>query len=88
MGRIRFEWIGWLFLLILLPGTACTAPREIGYRGKVLEYETKGPIEGAVVVAYWNERRATVAGGSTRLFEVKETLTDKKGEWQIGRAHV
>lgn len=83
MYRIRFTLISLFALMFLLQGTACTAPRNIGYQGKVLEYETKEPIEGAVVVAYWYERRATVAGGSTRLFEVKETLTDKNGEWNI-----
>lgn len=53
------------------------------YRGKVIDADTKKPIEGAVVVASWLEERPTIAGGTTRTKDVKETLTDKDGEWSI-----
>ena len=53
------------------------------YSGKVIDADTKEPIEGAVVVASWLESTATVTGGSQRSKDVKETLTNKDGEWKI-----
>jgi len=57
--------------------------KEITFRGRVIDYDTREPIEGAVVVASWLEARPTISGESTRLKDVKETLTDKNGEWSI-----
>jgi hypothetical protein len=53
------------------------------FRGKVIDADTKEPIEGVVVVASWNEERATPAGPTSRLKDVKEILTNKNGEWVI-----
>ena len=57
--------------------------KEITFRGRVIDYDTREPIEGAVVVASWLEARPTISGESTRLKDVKETLTDRNGEWSI-----
>jgi hypothetical protein len=61
------------------------------FKGRVIDADTKEPIEGAVVVAYWYKARDTIAGESTTLKDVKECLTDKNGEWSIsgpkGRPH-
>lgn len=56
---------------------------KIGVMVGVIDFETKEPIEGAVVVAYWYERMAAPAGGVTRLKDVKETSTDRNGAWSI-----
>lgn len=61
----------------------CTTVYGETFRGKVIDANTKEPIEGAVVVASWNEERATPAGPTTRLKDIKETLTNKNGEWVI-----
>jgi hypothetical protein len=54
------------------------------FSGRVIDAETKEPIEGAVVVAYWYEARTTTIGSeSTRIKDVQECLTDKNGEWTI-----
>jgi hypothetical protein len=53
------------------------------FKGRVIDADTKEPIEGAVVVATWHEEQATVTGSTSRLKDVKETLTNKKGEWVI-----
>jgi len=61
------------------------------FKGRVIDADTKEPIEGAVVVIYWYKATATITGDSTTLKDVKECLTDKNGEWSItgpkGRPH-
>jgi len=51
------------------------------FRGKVIDTETKEPIEGAVVVVVYEKHVYGPAGGYTSVIKVKETLTDKKGEF-------
>ncbi len=53
------------------------------FRGKVIDAETKEPIEGAVVVAIYNAHPiiSGPAGGSAYIIKIKETLTDEKGEF-------
>lgn len=53
------------------------------FKGRLIDADTKEPIEGAVVVASWNKAIDTIAGESTTLIDVKECLTDKNGEWSI-----
>jgi hypothetical protein len=54
-----------------------------GYHGRVIDADTNASIEGAVVVASWREERPTIAGPTSRLKDVKETLTDKNGQWSL-----
>jgi len=68
-----------MFLFVFLATTACDAT----FKGKVIDADTKQPIEGAVVIAAWHEEQAIPTGSTTRLKDVKETLTDKNGEWVI-----
>jgi len=67
----------WLFLSL----NAYAA--DMTYQGKVIDADTLEPIEGAVVVAVWNEERATIAGADVRFREARETLTDRNGDWAI-----
>lgn len=60
-----------------------TSAYSATFTGKVIDVDTKEPIEGAVVVASWTEEKATVTGGTSGLKDVKETLTDKNGEWVL-----
>lgn len=69
-----------IFLFIIFSSTTASAAI---FKGRVIDAETKEPIEGAVVVAHWVEARGDIAGPSTELKDVKETLTDKNGEWII-----
>ena len=76
-----------LSVLIILASivvmTPCVFSNDITYQGKVIDADTKEPIEGAVVVVYWLKAWQTIAGEGTKLKEVKETLTDKNGEWSV-----
>ncbi len=84
-GRVEGLWmIGKIVLIsfcafVVFCSSACAAT----FGGRVIDADTKEPIEGAVVVAKWLEERATITGSGTRLRDVKEALTDKNGEWEI-----
>jgi hypothetical protein len=66
-----------LFIVIFIQASDRT------YQGRVIDAETKEPIEGAVVVAEWWEEKGAFFGSLERLRDVKETLTDRDGKWSI-----
>ena len=78
---LSFVLIAVLVPAFLIVMTECAFAKDIIYRGKVIDAYTREPIEGAVVVVYWLKAWQTVSGESTELKEVKETLTDRNGEW-------
>lgn len=49
------------------------------YRGKVIDAETKEPIEGAVVLGVWRKRELFSFHPRYLFEEAKEVLTDKEG---------
>ncbi|MBI5674555.1 MAG: hypothetical protein HZC48_01840 [Nitrospirae bacterium] len=53
------------------------------FKGKVIDAETKEPIEGAVVVVVYKKHSliSGPGGGYSSVIKIKETLTDKKGEF-------
>ncbi|MFH2047593.1 MAG: carboxypeptidase-like regulatory domain-containing protein [Pseudomonadota bacterium] len=52
------------------------------FRGRVIDADTKEPIEGAVIVAlYMKWEFGGPGGGNTEPMDAKETLTDKNGEF-------
>ncbi len=53
------------------------------YNGRVIDAETKEPIEGAVVVVEYEKETVGVPEHYSSVIEVKETLTDKNGEFHI-----
>lgn len=73
--------IGLILILLLIVMLAHASDRT--YRGKVVDADTKEPIEGAVAVAIWRQSKGTMTGPTTRFKDSKETLTDKHGEWSI-----
>ena len=71
-----------LFVVILLiPATACYAAGP--WRGKVIDAETKQPVEGAAVVAVWEKDISGPAGTLQYFLDAEETATDKNGEFKI-----
>ena len=56
------------------------------FKGRVIDAETKQPIEGAVVVILYYKRSTfspNVGGPNSFVTKARETLTDKKGEFHI-----
>jgi len=54
------------------------------FRGRVIDAETKQPIEGSVVVVLYEKWEfGGPGGGYTLPMDAKETLTDNKGEFYL-----
>ncbi len=72
-------------MIVLMTATGCAGFIRGPFSGKVIDSETKEPIEGAVVLVKWNKSVVTGSPGGPTSFieEIKETLTDKKGEFYI-----
>ncbi len=66
--------------LVSLPVPAMAAGP---WKGRIIDIETKEPIEGAVVLAVWQRAYRTLAGDNTYFYKAKEVLTDKEGRYEI-----
>ena len=55
------------------------------FQGKVVDGETKQPIEGAVVLGLYYFTAYTIAGSNSYLEEAQETVTDANGEFKLPR---
>lgn len=55
------------------------------FKGKVVDSDTKKPIEGAVVLALYYYEIYGVAGADLILKDGQETLTDENGEFELPR---
>ncbi len=53
------------------------------YKGKVIDADTREPIEGVVVLGTWYREYPTAAGAVHKFYDAKETVTDKNGEFEI-----
>lgn len=58
---------------------------ESAFRGKLIDADTKQPIEGAVVLVEYKKQTMNIFGGGAgnSIINVRETLTDKNGRFQI-----
>ena len=56
---------------------------EGAYRGKVIDAETKEPIEGVVVLGVWYSQLWSPGGGVSEYYDARETVTDKNGEFTM-----
>jgi hypothetical protein len=77
----KFFFLFLLLSVLLVPASGCYAKGP--WKGKVIDAETKQPIEGAAVVAHWNYETLGPTGGGTNFLDAKETVTDKNGEFEI-----
>lgn len=53
------------------------------WKGRIIDIETKEPLEGAVVVAFWSRVWRTPAGNVASVYEGKEVLTDREGRFEM-----
>lgn len=70
--------------LFLLFCSGCTIVGYDGpYEGKVIDFETQKPIEGAVVFGEWTKHTPSIAGAIGTDYDYKETLSDKNGNFNL-----
>jgi hypothetical protein len=80
--RIKTAAISLALLLILTSG--CAIVHRYGpYYGKVVDAETKEPLEGAAVLVKCNTQGYGPGGSVSRYVDAQETVTDKNGEFRI-----
>lgn len=72
-----------LLLVTYLIFVALQAKAAGPWEGRIIDIETKEPLEGAVVLAVWLRAYRTPAGDNTYFYEAKEVLTDKEGRYEI-----
>ena len=79
-----------LISTLLLPGCYDCLYRTLHFiqyegthRGKIVDADTGAPIEGVVVLGTWSRVYPNVAGASHELYDARETVTDKNGEFSI-----
>ncbi|MGC2424562.1 MAG: carboxypeptidase-like regulatory domain-containing protein [Nitrospirota bacterium] len=73
-----------LALSMLFVSSVGCANEQGPWHGKVIDAETKQPIEGAVVVAIFKKSSFALGSGPVDSFaDTKEVLTDKNGEFMI-----
>jgi hypothetical protein len=72
-----------LFVFIIITNlSACSIYRyEEDYKGRILDADTKLPIEGVVVLAVWYKE--VFPAEASQVYDAKETLTDVNGEFFI-----
>ena len=73
-----------LFPFVIASSAGCTMTHKFGpYYGKVIDAETREPIEGAAVLVVFYTEQAGPAGSVTHYADALETVTDKKGEFSF-----
>jgi hypothetical protein len=83
-----FLWVVVLIFAVGIPkvghsGWGWLVYHERSFKGKVIDAETKEPIEGAVVVAQYYINMLGPTGSHSTLTDVQEGLTDKKGDFNL-----
>jgi len=70
--------------LIFTAGCAYPIRYDGPYQGRVIDAETKQPIEGVVVLGVWYKIAGVGAGGASHEFyDAQEKVTNKNGEFSI-----
>lgn len=67
----------------------CAITRTVGpFMGKIVDVETKEPLEGAVVLVWFHTRAASPGGSVASIADVFEALTNANGEFMIPKTRV
>lgn len=79
-----------LGLALAAAGPISTAAAEGPWRGQVLDAESRQPLDGVVVLAYWYRYRfhpvhLVVGHQAPEFFDAVETVTGAQGRWEIAK---
>lgn len=53
------------------------------YKGRIIDAESKQPIEGVVVLGTWSRIHTNIAGANHSFYDARESVTDKNGDFEI-----
>jgi hypothetical protein len=53
------------------------------WTGKIIDADTKEPLEGVVVLAYWEKEYRTPAGRNSYFYDTEEVVTGKDGAFFV-----
>jgi len=72
------------FMICVIGAIGCTPMMyDHDLVGKVIDGKSNEPIQGAVVLGYWEKWHAAVAGRMTNFYDAKETVTDENGNFKL-----
>ena len=83
MKRIRLFFIFYVGTFAIFAGCGHILYADGPYQGKVIDSETKQPIEGAAVVAVWQKEAPALGHYTVSYYDAQDTLTDKAGNFTI-----
>jgi hypothetical protein len=72
-----------LIIVSNIVGKGCIVYHEEPFKGKVIDAETKEPIEGTVIVAIYKVRYSRIIESDKASEDAVEVLTSKNGEFYI-----
>jgi hypothetical protein len=76
-----------LFLIVLAAYALCGCVSLVyydgTYHGRVIDAQTREPIEGAVVLGVWSKGYMGAGGIAHEYYDARETVTDAQGEFTI-----
>ena len=87
----RFIWLAILIICVFFVSGCGGIFFPLPYRslasfeGKVIDADTKKPIEGAVVLGVYYFTAYTIAGSNSYVEDGQETVTDENGEFKLPR---
>lgn|GEM_PF-4943704 len=77
------QWIAAGLVVVVL--TMWVANADAAYKGRVVDAETKEPIEGVVVIMEWDYLQFNIMPHAFVFAGAVETLTDKEGRFSLSR---
>jgi len=83
MKRIYLLILSVALLSIFSTGCLYAVRYDGTYHGRVVDQETREPIEGVVVLGTWSVYHFDPGGGSHTYYDAREAVTDKNGEFTI-----
>jgi len=84
IARVLIAVLLGFFILTSISG--CISVYDPPRKGKVIDADTKEPIEGAVVLGYWHIfylHYWLFPGGPSAYYDARETVTDKNGHFTL-----
>jgi hypothetical protein len=81
--RTRYFLLFILIFLMLPTGCLYGVRYDGSYHGKVVDEQTREPIEGVVVLGSWWVYHFGLGGGYSTYHDAREAVTDKNGEFTI-----